>query len=315
MNAVTVRRVAGVVVAGGALMAVAACGPLGSSASGDKDGKGGKDVTATASANGGADSPLNGVTHALQALDLVKKAASGVHSAKVESKISVGSTMSMTTKGAMSWGGGLTGDMTIDYTGGTTAETLRNAGMPTTMEVRYLPDAYYADAGDAMAAQTGGKHWIKYSFDDLGKLTGGSGDAMKDMLQNNNPVKSLNAALASPNIAKVGTGTVRGVPATHYRGTLSLGEITGSALANLGSQDQQLLKDAFTKSGITSEAIDLWVSKDNLPVEAAVTANTAAGLMKSDTYYTDFGVPVTAKAPRASDTVDFSELLKSQQSG
>ncbi|WP_327289241.1 hypothetical protein [Streptomyces sp. NBC_01198] len=296
------------VVAATSVLALAACGPLGSSASG-----GDKASTPAGTATTTAKSPLSGVAHAVDALDLVKKAASGVHSAKVESTISLGTTMTMTSKGALDWGHGLTGTMKLAYSGGSVAESLRQAGAPTTMDARYLPDAYYVNMGPTMATQLGGRHWIKYSYDDLAKLTGGAGSYLKDTIQNNNPVKSVDAALASPDSKAVGTQTVRGVQTTHYTSTVDVEDFTGKQVPNLTAAELSELRDTLAKAGVTSETIDLWVSKDNLPVEALVTANTKSGTMKTTTYYSDFGTSVTTEAPAASDSKDFGDLMKEQQ--
>jgi hypothetical protein len=318
MYGFTARRTAGALLAGGALVAVAACGPLGSSASGEKNGTDGTGAKAAASPSAtGGDSALSGAAHAVQALDLVKKAASGVHSAKVESTVSIGTTMSIDYKGAIDWGTGMRGEMTATYTGGAVAEQLKDAGLPPSMVGRYLPDAYYVNMGDAMAAQLGGKHWIKYTYDDFAKLTGGAGSFLKDAVKNNDPVKSVDAALAAPDTANLGADTVRGVPATHYRATLTAQELTGKAAGNLTAADRQALKETLDKSGITTETIDLWVSKDNLPVETSVTATATSGatpgVIKTQTFYSDFGVAVSVKAPSAFDTTDFADLLKQGQ--
>lgn len=289
------------------VLALAACGPLGSSAS-----KGDKPATTAATSTTTAKSPLSGVAHAITALDLVKKAATGVHSAKVESTISVGSAMSMTSKGALDWADGIVGNMTIHYTGGAAADSLRQAGASTTMGARYLKDAYYVNMGSAMAEQLGGKHWVKYTYADLAKFTGTSGSYLKDTIQNNNPVKSVDAALASPDTRSVGTETVRGVQTTHYKGTVDYAQLTGKSNPYLSAEDQSQLKDLLAKSGITTETIDLWVSKDNLPVEAVVAASTKSGVMKTTTYYSDFGAPVSTQAPAAFDTVDVADLLNKQ---
>lgn len=295
-------------VAGVSVLVLAACGPLGSSASGSDKADKTSAPAATETAKG-----LSGVAHAVTALDLVKKAATGVHSAKAESTISIGSTMSMTSRGALDWENGLVGRMTITYTGGTAADQLRQAGVATTMDARYLPDAYYVNMGPTMASQLGGKHWIKYGYEDLAKLTGNSsGSYLKDTIQNNNPVKSVDAALASPDTRSVGTETVRGVQTTHYKGTIDVQEIVGKSIQGLSAQEQSDLQDSLDKAGVTSETIDLWVSKDNLPVEAVVMANTKAGAMKTTTYYSDFGTSVSAQAPAADDTTDFTALVNQQ---
>lgn len=300
-----IRGVTAAAAAAVSALALAACGPFGSSASGDRT-----DAPTAAAATAGTAKGLSGAAHAITALDLVKKTAAGVHSAKVESTISLGTAMSMTNKGALDWADGLVGDMTITYTGGTAAESLRSAGASTTMEARYLPDAYYVNMGPVLAAQAGGKHWVKYTYADLGKFTGSSGTYLKDTIQNNNPVKSVDAVLASPDVRSVGTGTVRGAEATHYTGTVDVQKISGKSVPNLSAEDQAQLKDLLAKSGITTETVDLWVSHDNLPVEAVVTASTRTGVMKTTTYYSDFGTPVSVRPPAAFDTVGVSDLIK-----
>lgn len=290
-------------VAAAAALALAACGPLGSSASGDKD-KPVSTVTATAK----ADSPLSGVAHAVTALDLVKKTATGKHSAKIESTVSVGTAVSIGYKGAIDWSDGMLGDLTMTYSG-QAAETMRNAGLSSSMEARYLPDAFYVNMGPGVASHLNGKHWVKYTFDDLASLAGGSGSLLKDSLKDNSPTKSVDTALASPDTKSVGTETVRGVRATHYTGTVDLQQMTGRDIPNLTSEEQSQLRDSLTKSGVTSETIDLWVSQGNLPVKAVVTADTKAGLMKVTTYYSDFGTPLKVQAPPAFDTADVSDLM------
>src|SRR4051812_43819856 len=89
---------AGVAVA--SVLALAACGPLGTSADKSKDKPA---ATGAPASTAGKDSRSSGVAHAVDALDLVKKTTTGVHSAKVESDISIGSTVSMNSKGAIDW--------------------------------------------------------------------------------------------------------------------------------------------------------------------------------------------------------------------
>lgn len=302
-------KTAAAAVASGSLLALAACGPLGSSASDSKDG--GRKADSTASAGGG--DQQSGIAHAITALDLVKKKTSDAHSAKIQEKITVGTTMSISSSGAMDWTDGLQGAMSIRYDGGSAAQKLKDAGLDGTMQARYLPDAFYANMGPAMAEQLDGKHWIMYRYEDLGKLTGGSGTFMKDALQNGNPVKGVNAALASPDVKNLGSATVHGVQTTHYHSTLTADEITGKTVgANLSAADKADLKAVLDKAGITSETVDLWVSQDNLPVQVTTKATTATGVITTTCYYSDFNTPVHTTAPAASDTADFADLLKQQ---
>ncbi|MFI0940336.1 hypothetical protein [Streptomyces sp. NPDC021020] len=309
MNGSTARRsrhVATAVLAAASLVALAGCGGSGDDKAAGKRDKGATAApTATATATAGG-SPLSGAVNALTALDLVRKTTDGAHSARVETTLSVGTTMSMHLKGSLDWADGLQGAMTIDYSGGA-VDQAPQGGLPTSIQARYLKDAYYANMGDEMAGYLGGKHWIRYDYDDLASLAGSAGASMKDTIQNGNPVKGLDVVLASPDIKKVGTATVRGVTATHYHGTLDLAGI-GKAVA-LSAQSRKTLLDSFTRTGISSETVDLWVSQDNLPVEAATTANSKSGAVRSTTYYTDYGTPVHVSAPSPFDTVDFSEAM------
>jgi hypothetical protein len=303
------RGVATAAVGALSLLVLAACGPLGSSASGgDK-----KTAAPASSAPTKAGSSLSGPAHAFAALDLVKKATGTVHSAKVESNVSIGSAMSMTSKGAVDWADGLQGAMSITYTGGSMADTLRSQGLPATVQARYLTDAYYANMGPKMASQLGGRHWIRYGYDELAKIAGGSGAFMKDAVQNNSPSKSLDVILASPDVRSVGQETVRGVVATHYTGTVDAAAVTRQSAPNLTAAELADLEKNLAKAGITTETVDVWVSKDDLPVKAVTNASTKTGNVSSTVYYSDFGTPVNAAAPAAYDTVDIMDLAKRQQ--
>ncbi len=153
MKSTTVRRMGLSIAVVAALTGVAACG----SSDGGKDGK----------AAGGGAIKLSPIA----ALRSVEKSTDKADSAKVRSTTSMGDLMSMTANGALAWSDGLKGNLTITYTGGQMAEMMKKAGTQS-MEARYLPDAYYAHMSDAYAQQTGGKHWLKYSYDDLAKLGG-----------------------------------------------------------------------------------------------------------------------------------------------
>lgn len=228
MKSTTVRRVGLSIAVATALASVAACGSSGSSGSSGKDDKAvGKGSTRV--------SPIAALRSAEQSTDKAD-------SAKVESSTVMGSLMSMDAKGNLGWGDGITGVLTMTYTGGTMAQTMRAAGS-TSMEARYLPDAYYAKMGDKFAEQAGGKHWLKYDYDDLAKLGGSSGAYLKDQMQNSTPNQSVKLLLASGDVKKVGTEPVRGQQATHYSGTVNVADLaaknsnlTASQLAGLKKQ-------------------------------------------------------------------------------
>ncbi|GHD50907.1 putative lipoprotein [Streptomyces mirabilis] len=294
MKSRLVRRVTFSIALVSALAGVAAC-------SSGSSGGSGKD-----------DKAAQGTTHVspIAALQSAEKSTDGADSARIESTTSLGTLMSMKSDGSMGWGGGLTGDMTITYTGGTMAEAMRKTGS-TSMQARYLADAYYAKMGEAFAGQTGGKHWIKYAYDDLAKIAGGSGAFLKDQMQNSSPNQSVKLLLASGDVKKVGDETVRGEKTTHYAGTVNVSDLAAKS-SHLTASQLADLKKQFTQAGITTEDVDIWVNGKDLLVKAVSKGELSSGTMSSTTYYSDYGVKVAAVAPPAGDTTDFKDLLKTQ---
>jgi hypothetical protein len=279
MQGRTVRRVSLVLAAATALTGPAACTSPASS-----DGPGKDDRAAHA--------------RSVEALRSAERATRRAASARVESTTTLGSLMSMTADGTLGWRDGITGTLTITYTGGTLAETMRRLGS-TSMEARYLPDAYYARMGEKFAAQTGGKHWIRYAYEDLEALAGGSGAHLGDQMRTTTPNQSVKLLLASGDVHKVGEESVRGRPATHYSGTVAAADVTDAAL-----------KKQLTEAGVTSETVDVWIDERNLLVKKVEKARMTTGRMTQTAHYGDYGVRVRAQRPPLSDTGDFEDLMR-----
>jgi hypothetical protein len=291
-----VRRVTVSIALTTALAGVAACNSSGSSgSSGEGDKAGHKSATRV--------SPI-------AALRSAERSTDGADSARIESTTTLGTLMSMKSGGVMAWGDGFTGDMTITYTGGTMADAMRQTGSDS-MEARYLSDAYYAKMGDAFARQAGGKHWIRYGYDDLAKFGGGSGALLKDQMQNSSPNQSVKLLLASGDVKKVGDETVRGEKTTHYAGTVNVSDLAAKS-SHLTASQLADMKKQFTTAGITTEDVDIWVDAEDLLIKAVSKAAMTSGTMSSTTYYSDYGVKVSAAAPPSGDTEDFKDLLKTQ---
>ncbi|MFI2204091.1 hypothetical protein ACH47Z_25570 [Streptomyces sp. NPDC020192] len=297
MMSTTVRRTALAIAAAAALTSVAACGSSSGSGKADK-------------AAGGSTIHVSPIAAVLRSAE---QSTDKADSAKVRSTMSLGNLLSATGNGALTWGNGLKGNLTITYTGGQAAQMMRAAGT-STMEARYLPDAYYAHMSDAFAQKTGGKHWLKYSYDALAKVGGASGSYMKDQFQNSTPKQSVKLLLASRDVKKVGEETVSGVRTTHYSGTVNVADFAGKS-SNLSADQLAALKSQLDQAGITTDTIDIWINDQNLLVKKSEQAQTAKGTMTSTAYYSDYGVPVSAEAPPAADTLDFTKLLKSSGSG
>ncbi|PVC99962.1 MULTISPECIES: hypothetical protein [unclassified Streptomyces] len=292
MRTSTARRMGTAVAAAAALTSMAACS--GSDSAGGS-GKGKADAVAKASP--------------VAALKQVQQKTGGAQSAKVEGTTEMGSTMSMKQSGVIGWADGLSGAITVTYTGGTMGEALKKAGGDGSVEARYFKDEYYANAGAGMAANTGGKNWIRYSYKDLAELGGASGDVMQDQIQNSTPEEGVKALLASGDVKKVGQEDVRGVSATHYSGTVDVAELTAKN-SSLDAKQLAAFKEQLALAGVTTQTVDIWVDENDLLVKKTERAEMKTGTLNSTLFYSDYGTEVPAEKPEASDTVDFKELLK-----
>lgn len=293
MNSSIVRRVSLPIALTAALAGLTACN------SADASGSSGKDKAVH-----------KGVSRVdpIAALRSVERSTDGADSAKVESTTSLGSLMDMKADGVMGWSHGLTGTMTITYTGGTYADTMRRIGS-SSIQARYLSDAYYARMGDTFARQSGGKHWIRYGYDDLARFGGSSGAYLKDQMQNTTPNQSVKLLLASGDVRKVGSETVRGRSATHYAGTVDVTDLAARS-SHLSAGQLADLRKQLTAAGVSTEKVDIWVDGKDLLVKKVEKAELTSGTMTSTAYYSDYGTKAAAQEPPAGDTADFKDLLK-----
>lgn len=304
MKSTAVRRATVSIAMAAALTGVAACS--GSDSDGGSGGSSGESSGGGDKAGGKAKTQANPIA----ALRSVEKSTDKADSAKVESTTTMGTIMAMEADGALGWSDGLTGTLTITYTGGTMADQMRQLGT-TSMEARYLPDAYYAKMGDKFAEQSGGKHWIKYAYDDLADLAGGSGAYMKDQMQNTTPNQSVKLLLASGDVKKVGAEKVRGENTTHYSGTVDVADLAGES-SNLTADQLADMKRQLEQAGVTTETIDIWVNDEDLLVKKVEKGELATGSMSSTAFYSDYGVKISTEEPPAGDTADFKDLMQTQ---
>ncbi|MDT0434112.1 MULTISPECIES: hypothetical protein [Streptomyces] len=231
------------------------------------------------------------------ALRRADRATDAADSARVRSTTTVGSQMSLRADGALGWSDDVTGTLTLTYTGGTALETMRRLGS-TTPQTRYLPDAYYARMGDTFAAQSGGRHWIRYGYADLGGL---------DQVRDGAPHQSVKLLLAAGDLRRVGAERVEGVDTTHYTGTVTTAALTGPG-SRLDARELAAVRERLTRAGVATERVDLWVDGRDLLVKKAEKGETASGGYSQTAHYRDYGVDVSVTRPPAADTADYKEL-------
>ncbi|MEV0170799.1 hypothetical protein AB0I00_06670 [Streptomyces sp. NPDC050803] len=236
----------------------------------------------------------------LAALRAAERATDAAHSVGVASTTVMGAELSIEADGRLGWQDDLVGALTITYTGGTTAEAMHRLGV-TTMQARYLPDAYYARMGEKFAARTGGRHWIRYAYDDLADLGDGRGATFAEQMRGSTPSQSVKLLLHSEDVREVGRETVDGRRTTHYSGTVAVGDVTDAAL-----------RRQLQQAGVTEQSVDIWVDDRDLLVKKVERGQMETGELTQTAHYRDYGVPVSVREPPAQDTQDFKELLRKQ---
>lgn len=298
MNRTTLRRTGLSIAVAAALTGLTACGSGGSDGSSDKaDGDGGK--------GGIKVSPI-------AALRSVEKSTDKADTARVDGSTTMGSLSSMDMEGVMGWSDGITGNVTVTFTGGSQAQQMKQLGQ-TKLDYRYLKNGFYANMGDRFAAEAGGgKHWLEYDYDTLAEMSGAAGEAFQDQMQNTTPNQSVKMLLASGDVKRVGEEEVRGTKTTHYSGKVDIADFTAKN-SDLDADQMSELKKQFQQAGMDTETIDIWVNDDDLLVKKTEKADTKNGPFSQTAYYSDYGTPLTVEKPPASDTMSFKDLLAKQQ--
>lgn len=197
-------------------------------------------------------------------------------------------------------------DVTIDASSALAAAGLPDVGGP--IEVRYLQEngdpVVYANAPTLTAFIPGGKSWVRVDLaqaaQKLGVTLGPLGAAATE-----NPAQALELLRSIGSVETVGTETVNGVSTTHYRATIDLTK----AAANLGPEEQGLVKHLLAGGAPTSIPVDAWIGDDGLVHKLTFDDSAGSGSISLTLELSDYGTPVTVTAPAASDTLDVTDLV------
>ncbi|WP_055588937.1 hypothetical protein [Peterkaempfera griseoplana] len=282
------------------LTGLVGCSSTGSGASGS---------STKAAGDGGAKGAGAPAVDVSKALGLVAKSTDSASSARMRMVERVPKVGTITASGVMSWKP-LSMDLTMD-TSGIAGASQAGAG---SLRMVMTGQVMYMNMGAKAAASLQGKHWLKMDLAAVAKSQGGAGQQMLDQLNKQSgqdPTQSVGLITGSGNVKQVGRETVDGVSTTHYRGTVditSLAEKQGS-LGSMTATQRKQFETQMTKLGVKTMNIDLWANDQKRPVKVHETAQTANGPLDIVVDYSDYGTPVHAVAPPASDTLDLSRLL------
>ena len=110
-------------------------------------------------------------------------------------------------------------------------------------------------------------------------------------------------------MTKVGTDTVRGAVATHYKGAIKL---DAAHLAKLGGFARAAIQK-LVDGGVTELPFDAWLDEEERLVKLMETSDVTSKGVTAHVVLTlqryDFGTKVAVVAPPASEQQDGAELL------
>ncbi|MEZ0065881.1 hypothetical protein ABIA32_001890 [Streptacidiphilus sp. MAP12-20] len=154
-------------------------------------------------------------------------------------------------------------------------------------------------------AQTGqhGKHWLRAP---IGARNGAPEHTMwgdiEDLQHELWPGSSLNVLADHRGTQDLGTETIDGVPATHYRGQVTAKEVTAHVPASAAVRAGMLQR--LLASGRTSNTIDIWLDQSGRLLRDKETVPSSAGTTVIDRTYSMFGTPRDIQPPPAQDTAE-----------
>jgi hypothetical protein len=168
------------------------------------------------------------------------------------------------------------------------AYDLSRLGVPsaeTTIRARMVDDVMYVSFGDvagaagrALSSILDGREWLAL---DLAAVGMGADNGTGGGLAHADPGGVLDLLREIGEVETVGPETVRGVPTTHYRGTID----------------------------IASVPVDVWVDGDGRARKISATVDRAGIKVATEIEYYDFGVELDVDAPPADEVLDFTELF------
>ncbi|AJF66751.1 hypothetical protein [Streptomyces vietnamensis] len=247
-------------------------------AAGCQDGDGGTEKAAGASATAqpGTQSP----EEAAKAVRAASAKASAAKSAKVEMRLTVGGGKApggSTFTGVQAWG-----PVAADLKVFDSSYLADIPGAPVETRMVTADGATYVDLGTTLAAQTGGKRWLKVDAEGAA-----AGDELT--LQLTGGLTAVNMDLPKE------LGLLAGSSAVKHLGPVKGGDVKA---------------EAYEGELPGGKRMEVWIGADGYPAKTIVHAESGGTRTSLTTKYSDYGAEAAFQAPPAEDAVGFVELLK-----
>ncbi len=235
-----------------------------------------------------------------RAADVTAHAGGAQMAMKMEAQTGGSSTFTLNAHGHFDFST-LEAEMSLDMSGLPESSSTPSGSLQMT-EIMKLPDIYI-NASVFAGKLPGGAQWMKV---DLGRFLGGLGLNLQAEGAQANPAEYLNYLRATGGaVSAVGHETVRGVPTTHYQGSIDLEKAAEELPSTNRSQLRATFSQLRTITGVGTIPIDVWVDSHDLvrkiAMEYPLTVSGSSGHFTMSIEYFDFGAPSPVGVPPASE--------------
>ena len=159
------------------------------------------------------------------------------------------------------------------------------------------------------------KPWLKINLQQAGRSQGIDLSAFLQLGQGGDPTQSLQYLRGAADVKRKGDEKVRGVDTTHYELTVDLERVAENAPPALRARLRRATRQIIQITGQRKVPAEVWVDDQGLIRRYAQRQSIPLQGRKSEMALTmelfDFGTPVSATPPPASQVTDLSRLLPS----
>jgi hypothetical protein len=154
------------------------------------------------------------------------------------------------------------------------------------------------------------KPWVKLDLGQAGRTQQLDFGSFLQFSQGGDPTQALQYLRAAGKIKKEGSADIRGVATTHYNVTVDLRKVADKATVERRDELRKNIQRLITLTGSSTIPIDVWIDKQGYVRKEVYTekvelqGHKAAVEASLETF--DFGAPVVAPVPAATDVTDLS---------
>jgi ribonuclease HI len=205
------------------------------------------------------------------------------------------------------------GRMTLNLT---LPGSLASAGTLTAQEILNGQTVYVKLPTQVSAQLPGGRPWIKINLAAVGRAAGIQNlSSLFDGSGSTNPSDFLQylRATSSGRVKKLGTGSVDGYSATHYRATIDLTKAASAAAPAERANMRQAVATLQKLTGLRSIPVDVWVDSQHLVRRLTMAYTVHASGQSLGTQirldFLSYGPQPVPKAPPAGQVTDAGAML------